>query len=338
MRKQVFLLVFVLIPQLTLLAQEQFTKYSYKPKIHTLSNGKYQEFFDNDDIVQIGLVLFNTQTNKIVGYVKNDTSSYKKMEAELTSRWLSLDPKTEEYPSWSPYNFVLNNPIKFVDPKGEDVYLIIWASQDGHIGHAGIAVDNYKTVDVKDKNGNTVMDKDGNPVTEQVKDGTVTYRDLWPGGEGANKSNATDDISSVYNNQVTTLDKIKNTDVTGSEGYAPDAVVQMKTDSKTDAVVSMALDAHQKVNDKYNGANNNCSDFAKSGVEYAAPYGSQLGNTDERMGSRNVTTPNQLYKATVRLPNASVVKNPGSKVNNRFIDAVSNGSNIIRKVAEKKME
>ncbi len=36
-------------------------------------------------------------------------------------RFLSTDPLQSEYPSWSPYNFVLNNPINFIDPDGREV-------------------------------------------------------------------------------------------------------------------------------------------------------------------------------------------------------------------------
>ncbi len=34
------------------------------------------------------------------------------------ARFLSLDPKARKYVSWSPYNYVVGNPISFVDPSG----------------------------------------------------------------------------------------------------------------------------------------------------------------------------------------------------------------------------
>ncbi len=37
------------------------------------------------------------------------------------ARWLSLDPLAAEYPSLSPYDFVANNPIKFIDPDGKKI-------------------------------------------------------------------------------------------------------------------------------------------------------------------------------------------------------------------------
>jgi len=36
-------------------------------------------------------------------------------------RWLSVDPKAHWYPSHSPYNYTLNNPLKYTDPDGRSV-------------------------------------------------------------------------------------------------------------------------------------------------------------------------------------------------------------------------
>ena len=38
------------------------------------------------------------------------------------SVWLSVDPMSDKYPSLSPYTYCSNNPVKLVDPNGEDWY------------------------------------------------------------------------------------------------------------------------------------------------------------------------------------------------------------------------
>jgi len=111
-------------------AGNPFKKFGYTPKIATLSKGKYLEWHDLDSIVRIGSYSFHVKKKDITGYnTDEDKNSESTLRPELTSRWLSPDPLAEEFPSWSPYNFVYNNPIRYTDPTGlapED-----WVKKDG---------------------------------------------------------------------------------------------------------------------------------------------------------------------------------------------------------------
>ena len=103
-------------------AQDIFKQHGFDKEPLTLSNGSYNEFFNNDEVVQIGTVLLNTKTNKVVAFVEEDTTKTKYL-AENSSRWLSPDPLAAKYPQVSPYIFCMNNPILFVDPDGREVFI-----------------------------------------------------------------------------------------------------------------------------------------------------------------------------------------------------------------------
>ncbi len=43
------------------------------------------------------------------------------MDHELMTMWLSVDPMADKYPNISPYNYCMWNPVKLVDPDGEEI-------------------------------------------------------------------------------------------------------------------------------------------------------------------------------------------------------------------------
>lgn len=119
MKQLVFILCAVLAFQNTIAQDNPFEELGYTPRFGTLSNGKYQEFHDNDTIVNIGSVLLNTKTKEIIGFVEYEVRySEATLEPDIVSRWLSPDPLAEEFPDWSPYNYVENSPIVLSDPTG----------------------------------------------------------------------------------------------------------------------------------------------------------------------------------------------------------------------------
>jgi len=103
-------------------AGNPFKKYGYYPKVATLSKGKYLEFHNRDSIVSIGSVRFNRKTKEIVGFREVNLSDPDAQPyLDTAGRWFSPDPLSEEYSGWSPYNMVMNNPIRNIDPDGRGI-------------------------------------------------------------------------------------------------------------------------------------------------------------------------------------------------------------------------
>jgi len=98
-------------------AQQPFERFGVKIKMLTLSNGRYSEFFTNDSLRRIGSVIYNTRLRRIA-YLLPPDSLVGRVKPEVTSRWFSPDPLAEEELHLSPYVFVANNPVRYMDPDG----------------------------------------------------------------------------------------------------------------------------------------------------------------------------------------------------------------------------
>ena len=96
-----------------------FARLGYNADVYTF--GEENEFHDREEVVEIDDVLFNTRTNEVVGFVKEDADTLIELKPELQS--MSIDPHCEKYYSITPYAYCLNNPVRFIDPDGRDVFI-----------------------------------------------------------------------------------------------------------------------------------------------------------------------------------------------------------------------
>ncbi|KAA0127224.1 hypothetical protein FY557_13715 [Chryseobacterium sp. SN22] len=193
-------------------AGNPFKKYGYYPKVATLSKGKYLEFHDRDSIISIGSVRFNRKTKEIVEFREIDLSDPDAQPyLDTAGRWFSPDPLSEEYSSWSPYNMVMNNPIKNIDPDGRGVLDNFQLLQNGQVKLLERSNDSSDTLFASDKKGN--VDK-GNSVTvakDKPSDGSIindlsqatgylsSMRPIKDGTVSAGYTNNVNDAVNVFN-------------------------------------------------------------------------------------------------------------------------------------------
>lgn len=123
MKKALFLPILFLFSSYLLSQNENpFAKFGYDVLVASSSKGEFKEFHDQEEIVEIGSVLFNTRTNQIVKILDKDSTT---IDISAATAAMSIDPHCERYYWISPYTYCLNNPIKFVDPDGRDIVLSI---------------------------------------------------------------------------------------------------------------------------------------------------------------------------------------------------------------------
>ncbi len=88
-----------------------------KGKVITLTQGRYEESFDDDSIQQIGTALVNVRTMQIVK-LELSKEEQRVIDETAVSRFLSVDPLTKNFPMLTPYQYASNRPIDGIDMDG----------------------------------------------------------------------------------------------------------------------------------------------------------------------------------------------------------------------------
>ena len=66
-------------------------------------------------------------------------------------RFLSVDPLAAKYAGWSPFNYVMGNPIRFIDPDGRKVDDVVYYDSKGNEVNRIVTNERYETyVDLND--------------------------------------------------------------------------------------------------------------------------------------------------------------------------------------------
>jgi RHS repeat-associated protein len=237
-------------------------------------------------------------------------------------RWLATDILFRNFAEISPYAFVLNSPIRAIDPDGKDVILIIWLAEGDDVGHIGIAVSNYVSEPYIELVDGVEVQK-----TRMVKDGTYTYYDNWPGVEVTFdlKGATTSVIAYRVPEQVTEEQFLDNlSTLSPKEESPPNGVLKLSTNYKQDLKVRKRLEKSNEKKAKYNGAWYNCSTYASDGLK--GIFKKKVGR-ESMLGFITSITPNKLWTDTIKKAakkniETKVLKNPGQGVKKKFKDII----------------
>lgn len=199
----------------------------------------------------------------------------------------------------------------------QDVYIIIYATHKGKTGHAGIAIDKYKTIYRDVQRGDSAI-----TIEEKVKTNELQYFDFWPDDDKFDKLRTSESIPGLYFKlpenlfEEITVNSLVDKGLPHKENYPCDGLLRIRTSAQEDSCLAKIIDSTIASNRLFNVRQFNCTDFVLVPLQHLLKKKIAV---KEFIPFAFSSTPNRLYQRLIKMKEVEVLKNADTKTRSSFI-------------------